>query len=213
VKLGFAPAIGAAFLILDNDDSDPISGRFANGASVKAAYSAGLYEFALHYSAGTGNDLALITQAVSLLGDYNGDGIVDAADYVRWRAAANAAVAPYSSADGSGNGLVDEADYLIWRSNFGLTTAALAAAIESVQTAAVPEPPAAACIAAALVMLALVRNQRPLKHFQFPPPCGEGEGGGASQRGSHSRSEQGAGASHGSNAQRWSQHATHSRNQ
>jgi T5SS/PEP-CTERM-associated repeat protein len=177
VKLGFAPAIGAEFLILDNDASDPIGGMFANGRTVKAAYSAGLYEFAIDYSAGTGNDLSLITQAVSLLGDYNGDGTVDAADYVHWRAAANTAVTHYSSADGSGNGLVDDEDYLVWRSNFGLTSAAIAAAIESDQRTAVPEP-TAACISAALLMLALVRNQRQTNlQDWFSPLDGEGLGG------------------------------------
>jgi T5SS/PEP-CTERM-associated repeat protein len=171
VKLGFAPAIGAEFLILDNDASDPIGGTFANGPTIKAPYSAGLYEFALHYSAGTGNDVSLITQAVSLLGDYNGNGIVDAADYVRWRAAANTAVTPYSSADGSGNGLIDEQDYLVWRSNFGLTSAAIAAAIEPDKQAAVPEPPAATCISAALLIFALLRNERRSKTtFRLPPP-------------------------------------------
>jgi T5SS/PEP-CTERM-associated repeat protein len=161
VELGFAPAIGAEFLILDNDASDPISGMFANGSTVKAAYSAGLYEFAIDYSAGTGNDLSLTAQTVSLLGDYNGDGTVDAADYVRWRETANTAVTPYSNADGSGNGLVDDQDYLVWRSNFGLTSAAIGAATESDQLATVPEPPAAACISAALLTFALVRNGRP----------------------------------------------------
>jgi T5SS/PEP-CTERM-associated repeat protein len=160
VVLGFAPAIGAEFLILDNDGSDPTIGTFANGATVKAAYAAGLYKFAINYAAGTGNDIALVTHSVSLLGDYNGNGVVDAADYVQWRKTANTAVTPYSGADGSGNGLVDDEDYLVWRSNFGLTSAAIAAAIESDQRAAVPEPPAAVCISAALLTFALVRNVR-----------------------------------------------------
>ncbi|HEX2473397.1 MAG TPA: hypothetical protein VHK01_01550 [Lacipirellulaceae bacterium] len=160
VKLGFAPAIGAEFLILDNDASDPTSGMFANGATVKAAYLAGLYEFAIDYSAGTGNDVALVTQVASLLGDYNGDGVVDAADYVRWRAAANMEVMPYSGADGSGNGRIDADDYLVWRSNFGLTSAAINAAIESDKLSTVPEPASAACISAALLMFAFVRNGR-----------------------------------------------------
>ena len=55
----------------------------------------------------------------ALLGDYNRDGIVDAADYTLWRNALNANVAPYSGADGSGNGVVDAADYGVWKSHFG----------------------------------------------------------------------------------------------
>jgi hypothetical protein len=54
-------------------------------------------------------------------GDYNGDGSVDAADYVVWRHSLGESVTPYTSADGNGNGLVDEDDYSVWRRNFGNT--------------------------------------------------------------------------------------------
>jgi hypothetical protein len=53
-------------------------------------------------------------------GDYNHNGLVDAADYVVWRQAAGDEVAYYSGADGNGNGIVDDADYELWRANFGL---------------------------------------------------------------------------------------------
>ena len=57
-----------------------------------------------------------------LAGDYNVNGVVDAADYVLWRKALGTA---NPQADGSGptvgvpNGIVDQADYTFWRSNFG----------------------------------------------------------------------------------------------
>jgi hypothetical protein len=54
----------------------------------------------------------------SLAGDYNGDGIVDARDYVLWRNS-NGASGIGLPADGDHNGMVDAADYEIWRSNFG----------------------------------------------------------------------------------------------
>ena len=52
-------------------------------------------------------------------GDYNDDGIVDAADYVVWRKAQGQAATFFTGADGDGSGLVDDADYDLWRSRFG----------------------------------------------------------------------------------------------
>jgi hypothetical protein len=52
-------------------------------------------------------------------GDFNLDGIVNAADYVVWRMAEGQSVSPYSGADGTGNGLVGPEDYALWRANFG----------------------------------------------------------------------------------------------
>ena len=51
-------------------------------------------------------------------GDYNGNGVVDAADYVVWRNMLGQA-GPGLAADGNGNGAVDAADYDFWRSRFG----------------------------------------------------------------------------------------------
>ena len=54
-----------------------------------------------------------------LPGDYNGNGMVDAADYVVWRDTHGQSVADGAGADGNGNGLVDDGDYSVWRANFG----------------------------------------------------------------------------------------------
>lgn len=53
-------------------------------------------------------------------GDYNGDGIADAADYTLWRKTLGSITD--LRADGNGNNLVDEADFKFWRSNYGNTT-------------------------------------------------------------------------------------------
>jgi hypothetical protein len=55
-----------------------------------------------------------------LLGDYNGNGSVDAADYVVWRHNVGA-----SSLPNRGNGItgpVGQADYNYWRAHFGATS-------------------------------------------------------------------------------------------
>jgi hypothetical protein len=56
-----------------------------------------------------------------LPGDYNLNGVVDAADYVAWRNTRLDSVTPFTGADGSGNGFVSHEDYDLWRANFGKT--------------------------------------------------------------------------------------------
>ncbi len=46
-----------------------------------------------------------------LIGDYNEDGDVDAADYVVWRKTFGSSVEQFAGADGNGDGIVDAADY------------------------------------------------------------------------------------------------------
>lgn len=75
-----------------------------------------------------------ITQ--QLPGDYNGDGIVDAADYTVWRDSLGR-VWPGLAADGTGDGRVDGDDLTFWRERFGNTAGGVAPL-----AAAVPEPDA-----------------------------------------------------------------------
>jgi hypothetical protein len=50
-------------------------------------------------------------------GDYNGDGMVDAADYVMWRKHHGSEVDHH--ADGNDDGMVDDDDYGVWNGAFG----------------------------------------------------------------------------------------------
>jgi hypothetical protein len=92
-------------------------------------------------------------------GDYNGNGVVDAADYTVWRDNENAAGLPGDLAgdgdDGTGtgtpDGMVDDSDYEFWRARFGATTPLGAAAGGS---GAVPEPAGFALCAFASLALA-----------------------------------------------------------
>lgn len=71
-----------------------------------------------------------------LVGDYNRDGNVDAADYAVWRRNAGTnGLAPYDGADGTGDGNVNAADYNAWRQNFGAS-----ATSASSHSRHVPEP-------------------------------------------------------------------------
>jgi len=53
-------------------------------------------------------------------GDYNGDGTIDAADYVVWRTTLDQPAVPAGSgADGDGDGTIDADDYDFWAARFG----------------------------------------------------------------------------------------------
>ncbi|MCA9241560.1 MAG: hypothetical protein KDA37_15225, partial [Planctomycetales bacterium] len=56
-----------------------------------------------------------------LAGDYNADGVVNAADYTVYRDSLGSQ--ENLAADGSHNGVVDQDDYLVWRDNYGATAA------------------------------------------------------------------------------------------
>ena len=62
-----------------------------------------------------------------LLGDYNLNGSVDAADYIVWRNNLGQSVPPFSGSDGDYDGIVDQGDYAVWRANFGQSAAAAVA--------------------------------------------------------------------------------------
>ena len=74
----------------------------------------------------------------ALLGDYNLNQEVDAADYVLWRKTQGEAVVQYAGADGSGNEMVDPADYGVWRSHFGAVLAPASATALLISPAAAP---------------------------------------------------------------------------
>ncbi|MGL4511506.1 MAG: hypothetical protein ACRCT8_00310 [Lacipirellulaceae bacterium] len=75
-------------------------------------------------------------------GDYNRDGLVNAADYTVWRDNLGATNKP--EVDGDADGVIDADDYTIWASNYGAAGGAASAG-----GAAVPEPSSIAFVAAA----------------------------------------------------------------
>jgi endonuclease I len=93
-----------------------------------------------------------------LAGDYNGDSVVNAADYIAWRNSERQPVTAYSSADGNGDGVIDNADYDVWRTNFGLTAAGSGAGLA---TATIPEPASALLLLIASMALVPRRAERP----------------------------------------------------
>jgi fibronectin-binding autotransporter adhesin len=63
VTLGFNPAVGSTFTIINNDGADPVFGTF-NGLAQGATFVAGTVTFQISYVGGDGNDVVLTAQAV-----------------------------------------------------------------------------------------------------------------------------------------------------
>ncbi len=87
-------------------------------------------------------------------GDFDGNGLVDAADYVVWRETMGQ-IGAGLRADGNGNGSVDVDDLTVWRAHFGQTTGSGA----GLDLGAVPEPATLVLLLAGVVALA-PRRQR-----------------------------------------------------
>lgn len=113
---------------------------------IAAIGSAGFKHFAYALS---------VTPAV-LPGDYNGDGTVDAADYVVWRKHdGTAAELPNDETPG----MVDDSDYTVWTTNFGATRPTGSGSNQTA-TAATPEPTSIALLCAAFVSLGLIAGRK-----------------------------------------------------
>jgi hypothetical protein len=81
-----------------------------------------------------------------IMGDYNRNGLVDAADYGLWRKTMGQSGIGLA-ADGNGNNLVDAVDYSVWRAHFGHS------AIGSALVPGIPEPATWRLLAVAIMML------------------------------------------------------------
>jgi hypothetical protein len=123
--------------LIENQTTDQILGYFEHSSSLDL-YAEGSeildtgFNGTVHisYVGGNGNDAVLQLVAATMPGDHNGDGTVDAADYVIWR----------KMATGDGQG------YLDWREHFGANSS-------STSSSAAPEPSGVIPIAVAAAML------------------------------------------------------------
>jgi cytochrome c peroxidase len=97
---------------------------------------------------------------VTLPGDYNGDGVVDSADYIVWRK--NVGDTTSLVADGNNDHHTDNLDYAVWRQNLGKTWQDLAyGSGGGLSSPSVPEPGGAVLVAlASLCTLARRRRGR-----------------------------------------------------
>jgi hypothetical protein len=152
---GFAPGVGYEFQIIAA--SGGISGDFDNVLLPALPSHLG---WKLVYA-----PTAALLQVV-LPGDYNGDNVVDAADYVVWRKTFGLTGSGLA-ADGDGDGEIGSGDFDVWRAHFGQAAGGGAQARGSV-----PEPPAPAIlltgVMTALFLWRSFQIRRPAMDRQCP---------------------------------------------
>jgi len=150
----WAAAAGAANRLAEGNllGSTPLAsdgGELAIGSPIDPSLLTDETELTLRYNIPgvgqiTGGVLFTSAAVVSIPGDYNGNGVVDAADYVIWRNGAS----PDST----------QAGYDLWAGNYGSTSAPAFAGASS--AAAIPEPVALVSLAACLAGVAIRRPSR-----------------------------------------------------
>jgi hypothetical protein len=96
----------------------------------------------------------------AVAGDYNGNGVVDAADYTVWRDTLGSITDLRANGDDTGASAdkIDAADYAFWKSHFGNTSGS-GAGLANV--AAVPEPAAWLLLGMACLLVNIPRSNRP----------------------------------------------------
>lgn len=137
----FVPTTGDSFTILKAPIAgiDTVTGAFTSLDLPSAAGGRGLVWDVIY----SGHDVVLEVVA-TLTGDYNGDGVVNLADYTVWRDALGSM--SDLAADGDGSGTVDAGDYAVWKNQFGQTVPP-----SPIESASVPEPGARVLLLTMLV--------------------------------------------------------------
>lgn len=145
----FIPALGNSFDILDWGS---LAGTFA--AVNLPTLGGGLgWDTSQLYTTGT---LSVIS--VGIPGDYNNDGVVDAADYALWRHSLGQNITlPNDTTPGT----VSQVDFDVWRANFGTSSGSGSSlgANALVNVAAVPEPNLLVMLLAGLATRLSVRSR------------------------------------------------------
>jgi hypothetical protein len=112
--------------------------------------------------AGAGGFSYLRAQPPGPTGDYNGNHIVDAADYTVWRDHLGQNVSPNGTgADGNSNGTIDSGDYDFWKMKFGNLAPGAGAGAAATQSA-VPEPTSLGLLALGGFSLVALGAGRPI---------------------------------------------------
>jgi len=103
-----------------------------NGLTGSSPFATGQREFFF-------NDLLLDNPQLFSTGDYNRNGLVDAADYTVWRNSLGRSVPNGDGADGNQDGVITQLDYNIWKLNFGASFSGASADMPS-GIPGIPEP-------------------------------------------------------------------------
>ena len=128
-----------------------------------AMYNGRVMEALMPNNIGLNDVLVLysLPQATNPTADFNGSGVVDAADYTVWRDNFGNTNATNALGDADGDNDVDGADFLAWQTQFGSSSAASQA-----NTNSIPEPSTLALGLSAAAAAAAARRKRKQEHGQ-----------------------------------------------
>jgi autotransporter-associated beta strand protein len=128
---GYAPLVGHSYNILGWGGTR--TGQFAN-VDLPTLGGPLVWDASQLYTTGV--------LSVALAGDYNGNGVVDTADYTVWRDSLGQ-MGTGLAADGDASGTIDAGDYNVWKLHFGAVSPGIGAGSGAGATgsaSAVPEP-------------------------------------------------------------------------
>jgi len=123
-------------------------GSLASSAANKSAYFNGMGVLSV----------TTLGPVLGVTGDYNDDGIVNAADYTVWRNNLGGDAAALAHRDPNNAGVVSQADYDSWKANFGMVAGAGAASLAG--NSSVPEPTGIVLAIMSMGLLAAARSGR-----------------------------------------------------
>ena len=112
---GFTPDVGDQFTVID---ARTLNGQFSIVSAVDENDVFDWEVSVLYSPLGQPGNAVVQIDDVSLIGDYNGNGVVDAADYTVWRNTLGQ-LGMGLTADGNNDNQIDGDDYDIWKSHFG----------------------------------------------------------------------------------------------
>lgn len=135
------PHFGWIRIAIANEEHEPGTANARNGNPYKVT----AIDWAYETTPNTPILAGATVSAPSPTGDYNGDGVVDAADYTVWRDTFGSNVASGTGADGDESGTIDAGDYTFWSARYGTTVTSSATAT--------PEPTSAAVVSLGLLAL------------------------------------------------------------
>ena len=135
------------------------TGQYTLNLAIGSLATLGTYPIVVMYA---GNGERVTTTGfnlnVAIAGDYNRNGIVDAADYTVWRNTLGSTT--NRAADGDGNGTIQQADYTYWKTRYGNTSGSAA-----IVSSTVPEPATLAMFIVGMSAMAFWLA-RPWKHHR-----------------------------------------------
>ncbi len=150
---GFVPSAADSFQILFATNNLANNTRFINttAAPNNVLTMLGVGTFKVNYVYGAGGSVTLTNfmGIGGVPGDYNGNGVVDTADYVVWRNTLGTSVPNGTGADGDGNGTIQDADYTFWKARFGNTSGSGSGSATGAAT--IPEPTSIALLLMAAI--------------------------------------------------------------